>query len=344
MLLNGRTSFDFEGKPITYAWKLDSRPQGSSAALSSATSDQPTFVADVPGQYVASLVVNDGASNSKPSKVTVTALPAGALTAGQAVVTSLNTGVCAGFTGCAPSVLSDFVLTANRCTITKVGSTVTVSRPEMEPISADFDGDVVDRAGLSGNSLVIGLRGRVSTDQLNISIHKDTGAVTVATGSATADGVTRTIDCRVVPTSAFPETLAMPSITSPEDLFKALDPRDCKGIANGLAFSSCPSSAIPDFSIQVGTCTLAKSGDSMTVTKPGFNPISARLNADLFDGMGESFHSSGTPLGYLTLGAGDADALAGSQKAIALQFTIATKRAFISAYDFQKTSSNSITC
>ena len=301
-------------------------------------------MADVPGQYVATLVVNDGASNSKPSKVTVTALPAGALTAGQAVVASLNTGVCAGFTGCAPTVLSDFILTANRCTITKVGSTVTLSRPGMEPISADFDGDVVDRASLSGNSLVIALRGKVVTDQLNISINKDTGAVALATGSATADGVTRTIDCRIVPTSAFPETLAMASISSAEDLFKALDPRDCKGVADGLSFSSCPASTAPDFSIKVGTCTLSKSGDIMTVTKAGSSPISAKLNGDLLDGMGEGFHSSGFALGYLTFGAGDLDPATGSQQSLSIRFTMATKLANVIAFDFGKAVSNQIVC
>jgi len=344
VLLNGQTSFDFEGKPITYAWKLDSSPQGSSAALSSATADQPTFVADLPGQYVASLVVNDGASNSKPSKVTVTALPAGALTAGQSVVASLNTGVCAGFTGCAPGVLADFSLTFNQCTITKVGPRVTVARPGMDPISAEFDGDVVDRASLSGNSLVIALRGKVVTDQLNISINKDTGAVALATGSATADGVTRTIDCRIVPTSAFPETLAMASISSAEDLFKALDPRDCKGVADGLSFSSCPASTAPDFSIKVGTCTLSKSGDIMTVTKAGSSPISAKLNGDLLDGMGEGFHSSGFALGYLTFGAGDLDPATGSQQSLSIRFTMATKLANVIAFDFGKAVSNQIVC
>jgi len=344
VLLNGRTSFDFEGKPITYAWKLDSRPQGSSAALSSATADQSTFVADLPGQYVASLVVNDGAYNSKPSKVIVTALSAGALTAGQAVVTSLNLGACGTLTGCSSLVLSDFMLSLNQCTITKVGPRVTLARPGMEPISADFDGDVVDRASLSGNSLVIALRGLVVTDVINMSIQKDTGVVSIATGSATADGVTRTIDCRIVPTSAFPETLAMPSISTAEDLFKALQPGDCKGIANGLSFSSCPSSTVPDFNIAVGTCRLSKAGDVLTVSKPGANPISAKLNGELLDGMGEGFHSSGVALGYLTLAAGDVDATAGSQQSVTLRYTIANKLAVVVATDFSKTANNMISC
>jgi len=344
VLLNGRTSFDFEGKPITYAWKLDSLPQGSSAALSSTTADQTTFVADLPGQYVATLVVNDGASNSKPAKVTVTALPAGALTAGQAVVASLNTGVCAGFTGCAPSVLADFSLTFNQCTITKVGPSVTVARPGMDPISAEFDGDVVDRASLSGNSLVIALRGKVVTDQLNVTIHKDTGAVTSATGTATADGVTRSIDCKNVSTGIFPTMAAVPSVTSLADLLKALDPSDCKGVADGVGFSSCGTTVAPDFSLKVGVCTLTKTGDTLSVSKATGAPVSARLNGELTDGVGEAFDAGGNSVRYVGLQAYDLDAAAGSQQLISVRVIPSNMTAIISASDSRKGSFNVITC
>lgn len=58
---------------LTYAWTLTSKPVGSQAALSSATTVNPTFTADVVGTYVVSLVVNDGTANSAASTVTVTA-------------------------------------------------------------------------------------------------------------------------------------------------------------------------------------------------------------------------------------------------------------------------------
>ena len=53
-------------------------PNGSSAALSSATVVNPTFTADVAGSYVLNLVVNDGKVNSSPSTVTITASVANA--------------------------------------------------------------------------------------------------------------------------------------------------------------------------------------------------------------------------------------------------------------------------
>jgi len=71
--LSGAASTDPNGDPLSYAWAFVSRPAGSNAALTGANSMQATFRADIPGTYVASLVVNDGKASSSPSTVTVTA-------------------------------------------------------------------------------------------------------------------------------------------------------------------------------------------------------------------------------------------------------------------------------
>ena len=342
--LNGGTSFDFRGRPLTYAWKLDSRPTSSSATLSSASSAQTTFVADLPGRYGASLVVSNGVSSSKSTRVVVTAVPAGAATTGLAVVTSLNTGACAALTGCTSQVLTDFMLTMNQCTVTKVGATVSILRPGVEPISADFSGDVVDRASISGNQLVIGLRGQAATDQVNIQIDKSTGAVLGATGSATTEGITRSIDCKVVASGTFPATAAVASITSVLDLLKALDPRECRGISNGITFSSCGSATVPDFSLTVGMCQLAKTGQTLTVSKAGSTPVSAKLNGDLLDAVGEAFDPLGLPLGYLSFTATDSDAAAGTQQSITLRIVPSTLVVSLSATEFSTKGANQIGC
>jgi len=57
--LNGSNSSDANNDNLTYSWSL-SRPVNSSATLSSTTAVAPTFTADVDGDYVATLVVNDG--------------------------------------------------------------------------------------------------------------------------------------------------------------------------------------------------------------------------------------------------------------------------------------------
>jgi uncharacterized protein (DUF1800 family) len=73
--LDGSASFDPNIDPLTYGWTLTSKPAGSSAALSGSNTVSPSFVADVAGAYVVSLVVNDGVANSAASTVNVTATP-----------------------------------------------------------------------------------------------------------------------------------------------------------------------------------------------------------------------------------------------------------------------------
>jgi PKD domain len=70
--LNGSGSTDVNGNPLTYQWTLNlTQAPGSNATLNSPTSVNPTFTADVPGTYVAQLIVNDGIANSNPATVTI---------------------------------------------------------------------------------------------------------------------------------------------------------------------------------------------------------------------------------------------------------------------------------
>jgi len=70
--LDGSGSTDGDGDPLTYSWSL-SVPGGSSAALTGATTVNPTFVPDVEGVYTATLIVNDGTDDSAPDSADVTA-------------------------------------------------------------------------------------------------------------------------------------------------------------------------------------------------------------------------------------------------------------------------------
>jgi len=71
--LDGSGSSDPEMSPLTYSWSFTSKPDGSSATLSDPNIVNPTFVADLAGNYVLDLVVNDGNENSPPDSVKVTA-------------------------------------------------------------------------------------------------------------------------------------------------------------------------------------------------------------------------------------------------------------------------------
>jgi PKD domain len=99
VVLNGSGSTDVNGNPLNYSWNLVSKPVGSAATLSGNASAAPSFTADLPGTYVASLVVNDGIANSAPVTVTVIG------TTGNAVPIA-NAGV-------AQSVIAGAVVTLN---------------------------------------------------------------------------------------------------------------------------------------------------------------------------------------------------------------------------------------
>ncbi|HSH88588.1 MAG TPA: PKD domain-containing protein [Ramlibacter sp.] len=66
---------DPHGAPLTYSWSFQSKPAGSNAVLANANTANPSFVADMEGEFVVRLVVNNGSVNSEPSTVTITALP-----------------------------------------------------------------------------------------------------------------------------------------------------------------------------------------------------------------------------------------------------------------------------
>ena len=70
--LDGSGSADADGNPLSYSWSFTTRPAGSAAVISPAASVQPAFVADLPGTYVAQLIVSDGTLASVPATVTIT--------------------------------------------------------------------------------------------------------------------------------------------------------------------------------------------------------------------------------------------------------------------------------
>ncbi len=68
--LNGSGS-DIDGDTLTFTWAVVSAPAGSSAGVSNPSIANPTFTPDKKGNYVLSLVVNDGTVNSNADTVQI---------------------------------------------------------------------------------------------------------------------------------------------------------------------------------------------------------------------------------------------------------------------------------
>ena len=85
VMLDGSQSQSLSGIPLSYKWALTARPPGSTTQLVSSEMVGTSFVPDVAGSYVATLLVSDGKMTSQPSTVLMT-IAQSALT-----LTSINT-------------------------------------------------------------------------------------------------------------------------------------------------------------------------------------------------------------------------------------------------------------
>lgn len=77
VLLDGSGSSDPNGDGLTYSWTLGSFPTGSLSAIADPTASMTSFIPDMPGSYVAELIVSDGLLESDPSTVQIQAAIAG---------------------------------------------------------------------------------------------------------------------------------------------------------------------------------------------------------------------------------------------------------------------------
>ena len=69
--LDGAESYDLEGDSLIYNWTIILKPNDSYAFLSNSLSSEPTFQADIQGDYVIELIVSDGLASSEPDQVIV---------------------------------------------------------------------------------------------------------------------------------------------------------------------------------------------------------------------------------------------------------------------------------
>jgi hypothetical protein len=145
--LGGSGSSDANNDPLTYAWTLTGKPAGSAATLAGSTSLTPSFVADLDGAYVVSLIVNDGKVDSAPATVTVTAATANAAPIANAgSAQSVVTGATVTLDGSGSSDANGdtlayaWTLTSKPASSTATLSSSTSAKPTF---NADLDGSYV---------------------------------------------------------------------------------------------------------------------------------------------------------------------------------------------------------
>ena len=145
--LDGSASKDPDGNALRYQWALTVKPTGSKATLSNATTMMASFIADVAGQYVAQLTVNDGIINSAPDTGTITTLGGNtAPVANAGPDQTVQTGIVVTLDGSMSKDADGSPLTFLWALTTKpVGSTATLSNPTaMRPtFTPDLSGEYI---------------------------------------------------------------------------------------------------------------------------------------------------------------------------------------------------------
>ncbi|VAW88355.1 hypothetical protein MNBD_GAMMA18-1488 [hydrothermal vent metagenome] len=135
--LDGTASSDPNNNTLSYRWRFLSRPTDSQAAFNNANAAQPSFTADVSGDYRVQLIVNDGEFDSTPATATVT-VSGGNGNASPIVDTTIDTsiavGVQASLTATATDPDGDILQYLWSITSTPMGSTATLANAD-RPVS-----------------------------------------------------------------------------------------------------------------------------------------------------------------------------------------------------------------
>ena len=196
--LNGSGSTDANADPLTYLWALIYKPANSTASLSSATIFNPTFTGDVPGTYVAGLVVNDGKVNSEASVTTIIVASANsAPVANAGAAQSVLTGATATLDGTGSKDANGDTLTYSWVLSAPTGSSaaLTSSTDAKPAFLADVSGTYVASLIVNDgkvNSVVSTTRVTAATTNTAPVANAGTAQTVTVTATVTLDGTAST--------------------------------------------------------------------------------------------------------------------------------------------------------
>jgi hypothetical protein len=255
--LDGSASKDPDGNALRYQWALTVKPTGSKVTLSNATTMMASFIADMPGQYVGQLTVNDGMVSSAPDTVTLTTLGGNtAPVANAGPDQTVQMGTVVTLDGSASKDADGNVLTFQWALTAKpIGSSVTLSDPTaMRPtLTIDLSGEyiaqlIVNDGTVSGSPDTVLIKTVTPPPTPGIYIARakwnaSTGKLTVV-GRAPKHAIVEIID-------ADSATLLTTAIAGDTGRFRAyitpvpFVPCAVQGKANGLVSEKTPVAGTP---------------------------------------------------------------------------------------------------
>ena len=198
--LNGNGT-DAEGELLDFNWGFTSLPAESKAVLTNASTPSPMFTADVDGEFVIALIVNDGTQESAPDSVTITAETANSAPVADAGVDQeVNTGALVTLNGSGTDADGDPLTFSWEFTSRPEGSAAVLSdtaspSPTFTP---DIDGayvlalivnDGIDSSALDSVTITANTANSAPVADAGVDQEVNTGALVTLNGSGTdADG------------------------------------------------------------------------------------------------------------------------------------------------------------
>lgn len=301
--LDGSASFDPNGDQITYEWSFISVPAGSVATLSDATSVIPNFMTDLPGAYVASLVVNDGTTSSSAATVTVTATTANAAPVADAGdAQNVMSGALVTLDGSASSdsdgdpITYRWVLTSVPVGSTAILSDSSAVQPTFTAdLAGDFSASLIVNDGMADSAadsvvITVTVANAVPVSDAGAAQNVLTGTLVTLDGSSSfdpnGDSLVFAWSFTSVPAAS---TTSLTGANLPMPQFTA----DVDGVyVVSLVVSDGQDSSAPDSVIIIATST-----NTAPVADAGPNQNVVTGGGVVIDGTG-SFDADGDPLTY----------------------------------------------
>ena len=198
--LSGLSSFDPNGDALTYRWAVQVKPATSAvtdAAFSNRDAAEPTFQADVAGDYVVSLAVSDGTAWSTPDLLTLHVAERARNTPPTVSAGAPKTAA-AGDAECSPSGYS-YACDSCESVVLALGDDATVTDADGDSIRYSWDvisgnGDIADPTALSTTVRLEDAEATTpGTCDNNTFVMRLTA--TDCTGASTTSDVTYTVSC-----------------------------------------------------------------------------------------------------------------------------------------------------